>query len=267
MCKRANSAQGNTLCDDANRSRKVLSKTTHEPSRAENDAVQRHDAGSDDATNNAEPAQADSSDASALGFVDILAEAEGPQEELPPALEAVGEYVVELGALAERSTEQMRHSDAAGKGMSGRLQVTTTYAASLEDIAERLDPAVDHYVSVLDAVSAGIMVLIQRMEDDPDVRSEGRNFGMVSRQSAQISREAMTNFAGLVKSIHSNASASRVLKEPSRRLTAALDRFVSATSVIDEWDRRLQALGIPAPPADWTPDFGEHEVPDGGGQT
>lgn len=94
--------------------------------------------------------------------------------------------------------------------------------------------------------------------------SAGGHFGMVSRQSAHISREAMTSFAGLVKSIHSNASTSRVLKEPSRRLTAALDRFVSATSVIDEWDRRLQTLGIPVPPADWTPDLGEHEVPDGG---
>lgn len=229
-----------------------------------NDAVPPHDAGGGDVTNNAEPSQTDSGDVSALGFVDILAEAEEPQEELPPALEAVGEFVVELGTLAERATEQMRHSDAAGKGMRGRLQVITTYAASVENIAERLDPAVDHYVSVLDAVSAGIMVLIQRMEDDPDARDEGRNFGMVSRQSAQTSREAMTSFAGLVKSIESNAGASRVLKEPSRRLTAALDRFVSATSVIDEWDRRLQALGIQVPPADWTPDSGEHETPDGG---
>ena len=71
-------------------------------------------------------------------------------------------------------------------------------------------------------------------------------------------------FAGLVKSIESNASASRVLKGPSRRLTAALDRFVSATSVIDEWDRRLQALGIQVPSADWTPDPEKHEAQDEG---
>jgi hypothetical protein len=218
----------------------------------------------DDAVNDAEPGQTDDSDASELGFLDILAEAEGPQEELAPAIETVGEYIVELGALAERATEQMRHSDASGKGVRGRLQVITSYAASLEQIAERLDPAVDHYVSVLGAVSAGIIVLIERMEEDPDVRSEGRTFGMVSRQSAQSSREAMASFAVLVKSIESNASASRVLKESSRRLTAALDRVVKATSVTDEWDRRLQALGIPIPPADWTPDPVEHGMPDEG---
>jgi hypothetical protein len=229
-----------------------------------NDVVPQHDVGGDNITNDAEPSQTHNGDAGVSGFVDILAESEGPQEELPLALEAVGECVVELGALAEKATEQMRHSDSAGKGMRGRLQVITTYAASVEDIAERLDPAVDHYVSVLDAVSAGMMVLIQRMEDDPEALSQGQNFGMVSRRSAQISRDAMASFAGLVKSIESNSSASRVLKEPSRRLTAALDRFVSATSVIDEWDRRLQTLGIQVPPADWTPDLGEQEAHDEG---
>jgi hypothetical protein len=228
-----------------------------------NDTIQLHDAGGSDVAEDAEPAQTDSDDASALGFVDILAEAEGPQEELAPALEAVGECVVELSSLATRSTEQIERSDAAGKGMRGRLQVITTYAASVEAIAEQLDSAVDHYISVLNAVSAGVMVLIQRMEDDPDTRSEGRNFGMVSRRAAQISREAMASFAGLVKSIQSNASASRVLREPSRRLTAALDRFVSATAVIDEWDRRLQGLGIQVPPADWAPDSNEGEPTQG----
>jgi hypothetical protein len=229
-----------------------------------NDVVPQSDIAGNDVTSNTEPSQAHNEDASVSGFVDILAEAEGPQEELPLALEAVGECVVELGALAEKTTEQMRHSDSAGRGMRGRLQVITTYAASVEDIAERLDPAVDHYVSVLNAVSAGMIVLIQTMEDDPEALSQGQNFGMVSRRSAQISREAMASFAGLVKSIQSNSNASRVLKEPSRRLTSALDRFVSATSVIDEWDRRLQALGIQVPPADWTSDLGEQEVHDEG---
>lgn len=92
-----------------------------------------------------------------------------------------------------------------------------------------------------------MIALIQRMESDPEARDEGQDFGKVSRRSVQVSRDAMASFSGLVESIEFNASASRVLREPSRRLTAALDRFARATSVIDEWDRRLQALGIPVP--------------------
>lgn len=212
-----------------------------------NDSLPAHQASDGEEPQTADVVPADV----APGFVDALAEAEGPQEELAPALEAVGECVLELGTLAERAAGETSHSDAAGKGMRGRLQVITAYAASVEDIANRLDPAVDHYAAVLNAVSAGIIALIQRMENDPEVRTEGQDFGMVSRRSAQVSRESMASFAGLVKSIESIATASRVLREPSRRLTAALERFARATSVIDEWDRRLQALGIPIPPPDW----------------
>jgi hypothetical protein len=69
----------------------------------------------------------------------------------------------------------------------------------------------------------------------------------------------------LVEAIGSNASASRVLRAPSLRLTAALDRFAGATSVIDEWDRRLQVLGIPMPPDGWMPDSGESQSAHGDG--
>jgi hypothetical protein len=188
-------------------------------------------------------------------FLDILAEAEEQQEALPAALEAVGNIVGELGALAERATEEMARSDAAGKGMRGRLNVVTRYAQSVDAIAGRLDEAVGTYESILMAVSAAAIVIIKKMETDPDAREEGREFGMLTRRAAAASRDAMASLAGLVDSIKVNAAASRVLREPSRRLTDALDRFVDATSVADEWDRRLQALNIPMPADDWSPEL------------
>jgi hypothetical protein len=215
-----------------------------------------------DAADDAAPTQ-DGDDASEQGFLDVMAEAEEQQEKLAPALEEVGKCVGELGQLSEKSTDQMRRSDAAGKGMRGRLQIITSYAAGVGAIAERLDAAVDYYVSVLNPFSAGTIALIQRMESDPDARDEGHDYGMIARRTAAVTRESMASLAGLVESIGSNASASRVLRAPSLRLTAALDRFVDATSVIDEWDRRLQALGIPMPPADWTPASDEGETTQG----
>jgi hypothetical protein len=47
------------------------------------------------------------------------------------------------------------------------------------------------------------------------------------------------------------ARAARVLRAPVRRVANALDRFAVATQLMDEWDRRLQALGVEVPPADW----------------
>ena len=67
----------------------------------------------------------------------------------------------------------------------------------------------------------------------------------------------MAGSSAMVESVRENAELSRVIREPSRRLTAALDRFAEATSTIDEWDRRLQSLGIPMPPDDWQPHIGD----------
>jgi hypothetical protein len=222
-----------------------------------NDAESPHDTATGSAQGEAATKADDNTDE--RYFVDILAEAEGPQEELAPALEAISACIVDLSALSERATDQIKRSDASGKGMRGRLRVITAYASDAVDVAGRLESAVNHYVSVLNATSAGIVVLIERMENDPETRSEGHTFGMASRRAAHIARETMTSLAGLTKSIESNASASRVLKEPSQRLTAALNRFATTTSLVDEWDRRLQALGIPVPPADWTLDLRENE--------
>jgi hypothetical protein len=39
-----------------------------------------------------------------------------------------------------------------------------------------------------------------------------------------------------------------VLRAPAGRITSTLGKFESATSVVDEWDRRLQTLGVPLSP-------------------
>jgi hypothetical protein len=204
-----------------------------------------------------------SGDADDRGFLDIMAEAEEQQERLAPALEVVGQSVAELGELAEASTAALGRSDAAGKGMRGRLQIATKYARGLDVIADRLESSVDDYASVLGSVSDGTMALIESMAENPDNLADGQEFGMIARRTASMTRESMASLAEMVASMNANARLSRVLREPSRRLTAALDRFASATSTVDEWDRRLQSLGVPVPPEDWEPDFADDES-DGG---
>ncbi|HEV2058199.1 MAG TPA: hypothetical protein VGR11_02510 [Solirubrobacteraceae bacterium] len=198
-------------------------------------------------------------DADQRGFIDIMADAEEQQDELVPALEAVGQCVVELGQLAEESAAQIARGDAAGKGMRGRLQVAARHAAGLDAIADRLEQAVEHYASVLSGVSAGSLALIARMEEDEDDLESGRDFGLATRHVAKITRESMAGFAGMVESINENARMAKVLQKPSRRLTRALQRFAEATSIVDEWDRRMQALGIPQPPDDWEPELDDDD--------
>jgi hypothetical protein len=121
---------------------------------------------------------------------------------------------------------------------------------------------VTDYESALGGVSAGTLALIERMEQDPGDLDEGQEFGMAMRQMAVTTRDSMGTLAEMVDGINANARLSRVLREPSARLTAALDRVANTTAVVDEWDRRLQSLGIPLPPEDWEPDFAEDEAKD-----
>jgi hypothetical protein len=209
----------------------------------------------------AEPGGADED-----GLLEIMAEAEEQQEVLVPSLEAVAACVQALGELAEVTTAEIGRSDAAGKGMRGRLQIATRHAQGLNSIADRLDGAVDHYASVLRSVSAGTLALIGAMEEDSDVLEQGQEFGMATRQTAGVTRRSMGQLAEMVDSMNAGARLSRVLREPTRRLTAALDRFTEATSLVDEWDRRLQSLSVPMPPKDWTPDF-DQEHPTAPGES
>lgn len=193
------------------------------------------------------------------GFVDIMAEAEEKQDALPSATAAVGECVVALGELAEASSKEIAASDAAGKGMRGRLQVVLRHASGMNEIAQELERRVDEYEDILKSVSAGNLALIERMQEDPEDRAAGEEYGMIVRHTATTARDSLAALSGMVEAMKQNAKLSAALREPTRKLTAALDRFAAATSVVDEWDRRLQSLGIPLPPADWEPGLNDEE--------
>jgi hypothetical protein len=189
------------------------------------------------------------------GFVEILADAEDNQEVMLEATERVGGAVAKMGELAQEASEKMARSDAQGRGMKGRLAVAVEYASGLKEIAAELERDVETYVEAMAAVSEGNLILIQRLEEDPSQLDEpdSRDFALIVRRAAETARETSGSLSGLVEIIAENAKAARVLREPSRRIAEALQRFASASAMVDEWDRRLQALGVPVPPEDWEP--------------
>jgi hypothetical protein len=190
------------------------------------------------------------------GFVEILADAEESQEVMVEATALVAGAVEKMGGLAEEAAAKMDRSDAQGRGMKGRLAIAVEYADGLKKIADELERDVETFVEAMDAVSKGNLILIQGLEEDPAQldQGSGRDFALSVRRMAQTVRETSGSLSGLVEIIAENAKAARVLREPSRRVAEALQRFSKATASVDEWDRRLQALGVPIPPEDWEPE-------------
>ncbi len=185
------------------------------------------------------------------GFMDLVAEAEDSQQALTDAITAIGEHLAELGRKAEAATKQSADSDARGAGMRGRLAIVGQYAHDVDTIAEKLEVDVSNYEAAMASVSAGNLAIIGQIEEDPTQLSDAMDIGRLLRQLAARSREGMESQRGLVAAMSQTTHASRVLRGPVRRVANALDRFATATQSMDEWDRRLQALGVDVPPADW----------------
>jgi hypothetical protein len=187
------------------------------------------------------------------GIVDLVAGAEDRFDDFTAAASKIQGIIQELGALAEHATEEVEASDARGGGMKGRLVVATKYAAGLDALADGLEAVVDEYEDACRSVSAGILALIGTLEADPSQLDEQSDFTSSIRGLAQIARESLGSLAGMTDSMKENSKISRVMRAPTRRITSAFDRFSATSSSIDEWDRRLQALGVPVPPADEEP--------------
>jgi hypothetical protein len=187
----------------------------------------------------------------APGFMDLIADAEENQEALTEAVTAVGGRLAELGRRAQEASERMRASDARGAGMRGRLAVTREYAGEMNRIAEQLEADINKYEAAMGSVSAGTLAIIQRLEENPVQLPEAMDYGRLLRQTAVRTRQALESTQGFVASMNEAARATQVMRPPVRRISDALDRFAAASQAIDEWDRRLQALGVDVPPEDW----------------
>jgi hypothetical protein len=185
------------------------------------------------------------------GFLDLIAEAEENQQPLADATVAIGERMAELGRGAQAATERFSESDARGAGMRGRLAAATQYAQEIDAVAGQLEGDVSKYETAMASVSAGNLALIERIEEDPTQLSEAIDLGRLLRQLAARAREGLESQQGFVAAMTEAARASRVMRGPVRRVANALDRFSAATQAMDEWDRRLQALGVEVPPDDW----------------
>lgn len=183
------------------------------------------------------------------GFVDTVVAGEVSLNLIASILASIGEETTGLGGLAEEATNAMSKSDARGAGMAGRLNVLTKFAGQLEAMAPRLKEKVDHYTSEMNRVDLMILALISQLEQSPtQLEDEGVLKGATTiRAFASVSREALEKMSGMVASMRANAKLARVVREPTRRVAGELDRFQEATAVTDEWDRRLQALGVPSP--------------------
>jgi hypothetical protein len=188
------------------------------------------------------------------GFLDRVAEGEVKMEDLNELTDRIASRFRQMGKLAEQASAKNEASDAQGRGVRGRLAVAVQYAHSLGEIAEGIEADVEQYTAALSSVSDGTLALIERVEEDPSELGEVMDWALSVRRLAAAARDSMASLGGMLDTMEENAKLARVLREPTRRITTALRRQAQEVGVMDEWDRRLQALGVPVPPENWEPE-------------
>lgn len=180
-----------------------------------------------------------------LGDADILAEGEAALTSLAGTLGTVSELTGQLGTLAEATTAAIHDSDAAGNGFQGRIRVIVLHAEKVKAIAPALAHAMEIYVDEMAKVHAMVLKLIEKFQQDPSELAAGMDWGTRTRWLASVSRTSLESTAGMAAAMKQNAKLSRVLRVPTQQIVRELDRFQVATAVVDEWDRKLQTLGVP----------------------
>ena len=193
------------------------------------------------------PEPADASGDEEPGFVELLA---GMEEAFPRwqrIVEAYGPVTEEIGRLMERATEEVEASDARQGGFAGRLRVAAALGQSLSGPADEFLDLSSRYASELVTVDAGMLTLIRMVSADADDLEDKDGicelFERV-KEFAAISREnygRMRDFSGTMEQ---TASFSREVRAPIRKIQAGLQRIMDGQSVIDEWERQIEASGI-----------------------
>jgi hypothetical protein len=187
------------------------------------------------------------------GFVDVLLAGEEGQEALNNAAARIGNLMERLGELASQSAMETQESDAQNRGMKGRMAVAVRYASGLAKLADEFEEAAVEYDAAMLDVSAANLAIIGRLEEDPSQLPAAETWALVTRRLAQTARESLAGLSDFVESMKENAKLARVMRDPTTKIVRALDRFSRSTEVADEWDRRLQSLGVSVPPPEWEP--------------
>jgi len=198
----------------------------------------------------------DSTESEEPGFLDLVAQMELATPTFTGTVEELSQIIEEIGALAIDATAKLEQNDASGGTISARLTIAINFAKALDAPADRLKALAQAYATNLGDIHSGMDALLAALEDDPKLLSEAGEFPATVRQLASTARESMQVLNQLSISIGESRKIAKAMRDPARKLMKALSVFTEASAVMDDWDRRLQVLGVPIPEP---PEDGQHE--------
>jgi hypothetical protein len=181
------------------------------------------------------------------GYLELLAKSEEALPQISTILVEMTRIGSEVSDLFTSAVEQVAQSDAAGKGMSGRLAIAVRLASDLEQLSLALEDLSLEYEGSMKSVDPGISYLIGRLEEDAnalkdeEVREFLSSLGELASSTTEMTAQVEAN-SELVAGL---GDIARPLRAPSKRVADAWLRVTRASVVITNWQSRAGRLIVP----------------------
>lgn len=182
------------------------------------------------------------------GFLDRIARLEEVAPEWGQTMEAIAETVNTIGNVLSVATEEIKRSDAAGKGFGGRMFIARKTARELAEPAEQIVSLANDFATQLHEVDEGIRALVNRiavgLEEDPSSKEAVCEFFRVVDKVSDTAHHALGQTRQMIDAMEPLGKASRDLRPPLRRLKEGLTLLYEARNVMAEWVHAIDATGI-----------------------
>jgi len=182
------------------------------------------------------------------GLLELLAEGEEAMPRLSQALERLSELIEEVGKIAQAGSEDMRKADARGAGFAGRLRTSEQVAAALDGPAAEIAAVGHSYAADLVRVDPAILTLIDlASEAGPEEAADVAEFVSTVLSAADAASSSLAELEELVRSLDDTARLSRAFRRPAKTMKAGLLGILDGRSVIEQWARKIEELGLEPP--------------------
>jgi len=178
------------------------------------------------------------------GAFERLAEAEADMESVIADIEAMGEALLGIAAVAEESTPQMKAVSQSNAPMSAKLAVVKQFADAVTAPAAAFRASADTFAERMSGINSGVQVSLDFIEAQPpeDRDADTKEFLTQLIQTAEATRSGTAEIAGFGSVMKSVVGYSRLLRGPVRDIAEAVRTVTTAVACMDTWEVRARRL-------------------------
>ncbi|MYW09788.1 hypothetical protein GT034_15680 [Streptomyces sp. SID2563] len=180
----------------------------------------------------------------APGVVDRLAQAEEEMEHVVQDIEAMGEALHRMAAVAEEHTADMTGAAEGQIPASARLAVIGRFSKAVAEPAGALRASSEAFSKRMLVVEGGMHALFDMVESTPPAErdEDSAHFLRQIIELAEITRESTTHVVGFGTVMKTVTGYSRLLRDPGRDVAAAVRTVTSVVPRIEALESRAKAL-------------------------